>query len=586
MKALHPAVLAILLLCAAAPPLGAASDPEAHWCGTSRSGLEIGIARHEHFERYLERERRAGRLPPPVKSHDTVRQVGDVAVIEDDGTLFLAPKVIDLQGASMQYLRRPKGMSTVRSHLDFKSVLGTRLDLGDDDAVLVEFPEGFRYPFGDEVYTEAWVNSDGNLTFGEPDTASTLRSVARFLDGPPRIAPLFTDLNPATATGENGVYLRFLPGRVRVTWFQVPEFGTNNRNTVQITLFTTGRVTFVYGNDLEASEAVVGVNAFAGSEPLHLMDYDEELPFRPPQRVAIAEHFPAESPQVDEFSIAMRFFEQFRDVYDQLVVWYDFPKSLGRGVLGQARPIQNDVRGIGSDIFDFSPLLGSRGRLESFVEMAGSVVDDYPDDPDRRVFRAGESTMSIVGHEVGHRWLAALRFRHPRDGSVSSFLLGRGQFHWSFFMDSDASLLEGNEIVDNGDGTFTTRGPLAVRYSPLDQYAMGLVPAARVPPFFYVANAQSGGRTNETSPQAGVTIEGDRRDVTVADVIAAEGERVPSASQARKVFRVAFLLVGGPEEEVSQQAIDKVERFRERFEGFFEEATGGNGRVRTKLLAR
>lgn len=567
-------VLALLLLAA---PAGAATAPDAPWCGTAPAGFAIAAAEHD----YLARERAAGRLP--VKSHGTVRQVGHVAIFEDDGSLFIAPKTVDLQHVSMQYLRRPKGLGVVRSALDFKPVLGTRLGLGDDDSFLVHFPEGFRYPFGEQVYDRVWVNSDGNLTFGEPDSATTPRSLARFLDGPPRIAPLFADLDPTAATGAGGVYLHFLSGRVRVTWYEVPEIGTRNRNSVQITLFTTGRVTFVYGAEVQASEAIVGVNPFAGAEPLHLMDYNAELPF-PPDRVAIAEWFPAASPQLDRLSIGVRFLQHFRDVYDQLVVWYSFPKSLGSGVLGRALTLKNDVGGIGEDVFDLSDLAGSRGQLQSLIEMAGSVVDDYPIDPDERKFRSGESTMSLVAHEVGHRWLARLRFRDSR-GQISTAMLGRQESHWSFFLDSDASVMEGNEIVDNGDGTFRTLNPVAVRYSALDQYAMGLIPPSRVPPFFLVANPQSVFEPG-SNPRGGVPLRGDRLNLTIADVIAAEGPRVPPFAEAPKVFRVAFVLVGEPGAAVTAEAAWRLDAFRERFETFFSEATAGNGRVTTKLVPR
>ncbi|HEX9737395.1 MAG TPA: hypothetical protein VGG06_35985 [Thermoanaerobaculia bacterium] len=578
MRAPRHAVLVSLLLAA---PAGAAVDPGAHWCGTERAGVALAAAEHGYLARRLARERAGGRLPP--KTHDTVRQVGQVAVFDDDGSLFIAPKRVDLQGASLQFLRRPKGLSAVRSELDFKAALGDRLGLGDDDSFLVHFPADFRFPFGEAVYDRVWVNSDGNLTFGGPDAQPTARSPARFLDGPPRIAPLFADLDPSAAAGEGGVYLQFLPERVRFTWLAVPEFGTANRNTVQVTLFTTGRVTFVYGAEVDAAEAIVGANPFAGAEPLHLMDYHVELPFRP-ERVAIAEWFPAAGPLLDRLSIGLRFLQHYRDVHDQLVVWYAFPMSLGEGVLGRATALKNDVAGIGEDVFDLSDLAGSAGRLQALVEMAGSVVD-YPVDPDERKFRGGESTMSLVGHEVGHRWLARLRYRDARDGRIQTALLGRDQSHWSFYLDSDASLMEGNEIVDRGDGSFHTVAPVAVRYSALDQYAMGLIPAAAVPPFFFVASPLSGIDTG-ANPRGGLSFRGERQDVTIADVIAAEGARAPPWVDAPKVFRAAFVLVGPPGEKTPEAAAARLDAFRERFESFFREATAGNGRVTTNLVAR
>ena len=71
-------------------------------------------------------------------------------------------------------------------------------------------------------------------------------------------------------------------------------------------------------------------------------------------------------------------------------------------------------------------------------------------------------------------------------------MLGYQSAHWNFLFNSEASLLEGNRIQDNGAGvsprfqtTATVEG-----YSPLDQYLMGFRSAQDVPPTFYVANAR------------------------------------------------------------------------------------------------
>ena len=94
--------------------------------------------------------------------------------------------------------------------------------------------------------------------------------------------------------------------------------------------------------------------------------------------------------------------------------------------------------------------------------------------------------MSVLGQEVGHRWLAFLQFTdHNRQRSDA--LLGRDKAHWSFFFNSDASVMEGNRIEDLGGGAFRTAAAVE-KYSLLDQYAMGLVRDIDVPPFFYVEN--------------------------------------------------------------------------------------------------
>ena len=64
------------------------------------------------------------------------------------------------------------------------------------------------------------------------------------------------------------------------------------------------------------------------------------------------------------------------------------------------------------------------------------------------------------------------------DRAISDQLLGRQRAHWSFFMDSDGSVMEGNEIEDLGGGTFRTT-VATEKYSRLDLYAMGLATRGR-----------------------------------------------------------------------------------------------------------
>ena len=113
---------------------------------------------------------------------------------------------------------------------------------------------------------------------------------------------------------------------------------------------------------------------------------------------------------------------------------------------------------------------------------------------------------------------------------VSDQLLGRQRAHWSFFTDSDGSVMEGNEIEDLGGGVFRTASATE-KYSRLDLYAMGLATEAEVPRWFYV-DAPISSRDRESGPVAGSFINGTRRDVLIQDVIDALGPRLPSAADA------------------------------------------------------
>jgi hypothetical protein len=275
-------------------------------------------------------------------------------------------------------------------------------------------------------------------------------------------------------------------------------------------------------------------------------------------------------------AVARRFYQSFGDDYEQLVV-FTSRRLVDRGVFAFQQTVQNGASGIGDRVFDRSAEYGSAGRLESFVMM--DAIDKYNEDLEQP-FLGADSTLGVLAHEVGHRWLAQARFR---DGSTTSGeLLGRDDVHWSFFMDSDGSHDEGNEIEDLGGGRFRTTAA-GVRYGPLDQYLMGLRPAEEVPPFFLV---RSPGDTTSTDrgrdPQPNVSFSGTRRDVTVADVIAAEGPRSPAFGEAPRTIRQAFVYVavGGP---ASPADLDRVERIRAAWPAFYARSTEGRGSAEPNL---
>jgi len=234
--------------------------------------------------------------------------------------------------------------------------------------------------------------------------------------------------------------------------------------------------------------------------------------------------------------------------------------------------IKNEAAGIGVPVSDASADWGSAGALESVVFL--DSMESYRD----------ADGFEILAHEVAHRWLARLRFRDA--GGPSDALLTGDRLHWSFFLDSDASLIGGNEIADTSAGRFETID-FARRFSPLDQYVMGLRGPEEVPPFVLVEGADqfrpNRGYRASSSPEAGVRFTGRRRLVTIDDVVSAMGARTPAVRQAPHVFRQAYLLVGDAAAPPTTDRADIVDRIRSRFEPFFEAATDGRGRLETRL---
>src|SRR5215467_7401944 len=99
-------------------------------------------------------------------------------------------------------------------------------------------------------------------------------------------------------------------------------------------------------------------------------------------------------------------------------------------------------------------------------------------------------------------------------------MLGYQNAHWSFLFNSEASLLEGERILDLGPAAkprFLTTDTVQ-HYSPLDQYLMGLRPPGAVPEnLFLVAGASP--FLQQLHPASGVAIDGTRRDIAVDEVV-------------------------------------------------------------------
>jgi hypothetical protein len=77
-----------------------------------------------------------------------------------------------------------------------------------------------------------------------------------------------------------------------------------------------------------------------------------------------------------------------------------------------------------------------------------------------------------------------------------------------------------------------------------------------------------------------------RKDVTVAQVIAANGPRQPTWPATQRAFRVAFVIVADPDRAVTAQDVAAVRWALERLQRDFRNATGGRGEVIVDIPSR
>jgi hypothetical protein len=205
-------------------------------------------------------------------------------------------------------------------------------------------------------------------------------------------------------------------------------------------------------------------------------------------------------------------------------------------------------------------------------------------------FLGTNNTLDVIAQEAGHQWLAFLQF--DDSGATSDLLLGRQLAHWSFFHDTNASDMEGNRFADNGNGTFTTVEATA-RYSALDQYAMGLRPAAEVPDFFFVRSPNPSNPCGTTdslggracAPQVGVTVSGTRQNVSISQVLTIEGARPFGFSGVNPtaVWHQGFILLVPTGTTPASSDLSKLATIQAAWVSFFGTAVGGRASITTTL---
>lgn len=273
--------------------------------------------------------------------------------------------------------------------------------------------------------------------------------------------------------------------------------------------------------------------------------------------------------------IAKEFYRTHPDNFDFIVVFSNFEFETG-DALAFHLGVQNHVKGLGLAEFDNTARFGSAGKLKGYIDMA--ALSRYVTNPYDPGF---DRVLQTFSHEFLHQWGSHVRLKGA-GGSLSNDLLGRDGSHWSFLLDSGASLHYGSQWRDNGDGTFTAMANRQF-FSPLDLYLMGLYQASEVPPFYLIDNTAI---DKTRTPQNDVTISGTRRNLSIQDVIAAEGARIPDAASSQKEFRIGFVLLTRDGDSTSDAQIAAINNIRRAIQTRIGVLTGGRALVQSYLESK
>ncbi len=274
--------------------------------------------------------------------------------------------------------------------------------------------------------------------------------------------------------------------------------------------------------------------------------------------------------------MARQFFSTHSDSYDFLVVFPAFQTGLVDEA-GLHTSVRSSIDGLGAGrpLHDLGLSFGSAQRLKGYLDVR--ALD--PAQPQLSV----DGAISVAAHEIHHQFAAFLSLQAP--GLPPDALTGRDGAHWSFFFDSDASLLYGSDWVEGPPGAWTAQSSQR-RYSWLDLYLMGLATPAEVTPMTVLEPAPGTPFTpTDLPPPIGTKITATAKTFGIGAVIAANGARVPDAAHAQKAFRAAFVLLLPPGQSIPTPAqVDYVDAVRRRLANEFFFLTRGRAVMETELL--
>ncbi|MEO8129488.1 MAG: hypothetical protein ABI822_20480, partial [Bryobacteraceae bacterium] len=548
-------------------------------CGTGAGGARLKYEIHQNAARSVKKR------SPQAMANAALPDAGQIALLDDTDGAVARRNVFNLVQKTVRFLPTAPDASKYRVEAasdTYDAAAGNSgvlvSGIGDDDTRELDLP--FAFPFFGAQYRKISLNSDGNLTFGVGDDGSGERSLGRLTAGPPRIAPLFADLDPTKS--RQGIRVLPASDRYVVSWVEVPEYsdtGTGLLLTFQVRMYPDGRIEFAYSSG-SATEAVVGI------APGRLQGANTILDFTvggsQEYSGAIAERFLGND-EVDIYSAAQKFYLNHEDSYDYIVFYNALGIPASSGAVAYEVTVRNNRTGYGDGPADLGFEAGSKRRLQAILNMG--PLTQYPVDPNAVVPARGttrDTPLTVLGHEAGHLFLAFASVRDPNDPAARP-MLGRSLVHWNFAFNSEASLLEGNRIRDNGPGVsprFTTTATVA-GYAPLDQYLMGFIPPQDVPATFLVENATSG--ESGRAPQAGVNFNGTRRDIQIDEIVQAEGRRTPDSTVSQRAFRFAFVLVTKAGTAPTTAQLNQLEAYRAQFEGFYNRVSSQNGTADASL---
>jgi hypothetical protein len=542
-------------------------------------------------------------------------------VIELDRAALGQPNLFDLVGRTLRFTPAGSRYRVTNQALRWEADYGVELT-GFDVSL-----QRFTFPFSGQRWSSFAVGTTGSLRFGPSPKEGEVDAYGR-LDGGiaaaigrfdhladvggrlgARAPAISVFLKPRMAGSR---YVRELADRVVITWELTEPFGGlldfswfPTTNLFQGVLHRDGSIEMSY-KTVAAKDGIVGVYPILSTgESVQSVHLSGLTPNSGPFAGVYESFHYLEPPRPQDLSCTV--IQALGDKFDFLAYYSDFRIDSQEASSPSDGPIGGNVTGIGdTKQAQTTPILESRctgGRFQLglfqpiFVganEMQESPPDSAPaGNPKNIPFytrqlaqatpdgkpRPYNYAVGHLGHEIGHRWSAYAAAR------VNGQTISLGAWpHWDpglearvaypYSLPLEASTQGGSVWQDNLDGTFTQLRDgyfvPASGYSYLDLYLMGLIAATEVPDFFIVRPLVRIGTDANGRP----LFKGQRMRITIQDVIAAEGPRVPDVNQSQRQFNTGIVVIVEPGRTPSAELISRANGIRRQWIDYWAITTG------------
>ena len=205
--------------------------------------------------------------------------------------------------------------------------------------------------------------------------------------------------------------------------------------------------------------------------------------------------------------VTTRFYQLFQDAYDAIAVVPQ--RSLLMPYSAVHYTVKNDVTGIGQDVHDYDAPYGSAGRLRG--------VEIFP-----QYF--GDNLTS--SHEASHQWGSYVDWTALTGLTRAGHQPGAHDPLWLNTPSRMSSVLEGQRrVVDAGGAYVVAKSAAPIPFTPLQKYAMGLLPKAGVPDFVLFDEQGQFSTTGTAAPAPGTPVAGAVRTASITAMAGLLGER-------------------------------------------------------------